>query len=396
MSSGLSFSSYQNWNIWVPVGVGVLATVWTVITVAMSLLWSKSGLPGWPHFTDFAYRFARLLLWDSLQKTSSFQLTLFDQSISSHSVVFLSSITYITFIPAFATFWSVFLFKETYACDPGLDCFLQDSKMFISHPQRLPNCTDHENDTVICLQFVLDYAGGFTAMGGFFAAAIICLQIYGNILVCLTGLIPPRHSRYYCCRAICSVIGTFIFFLTPFILAAIILIFIFLKPTVSELVFQSSENITKFATYFFTLLYIGPVTGGCILTAVVKNGSSTNGYKVDVSNRELQPILTPGHGALPSYTVPSINSTQTVPSINSTQTVPSINSTQKESKRTEVRKTQKPPKSKPKWIENSHKDDDIFPQPKLVGSVVSNSEDTTLLLQQNIETNSETLSYRTT
>ena len=87
----------------------------------------------------------------------------------------------IIFITAFNTFWGTFLSEETFTCDPGLDCFLLQYTNSSEVDQKpLTSCADHENDTIICFQFVLEYSGGFASMSGFITVTLIYINLYGH------------------------------------------------------------------------------------------------------------------------------------------------------------------------------------------------------------------------
>ena len=274
MNADINFKVYQNWNIWLPVGIGLLIIVLTIAVVISSLVRLKSDLSSQHRIrsTNIAFYFAKLFLQDSLQKNKrSSQVTLFDGAISSQLVIFLSTIAPVVFILAFFTFWSVFLFRETFSCDPKLHCFLQNPTTFVIANQPLPNCstTNHENNTIICFQLVLDYTAGFAAMGGVFAAAVVLLQMYSIFLVWLKGL-RPSLPLMKMIKFMCSGI----FWLVPIICGSIILIIAFFEPTIRKIFFQNDESTLLFAVYLLALLYVGPVAGVCTLKAAYVDSHS--------------------------------------------------------------------------------------------------------------------------
>ena len=279
MTSGYSSSTYLNWDFWVPAGVSTLTTLFTSLTVVLSITWFKYYRSSAHHFLELTYQFAKLVMQDSLQRNVQSrppQLLLYDQAVSPVVMILLFTVTPAVFIPAFVSFWASFLVEETYACDPGLDCFYRDSSSFsIRHQQPLVNCTTSDGDTVVCFQFVFDYVAGFASMGGFVVVAVTSLRVYGIVLVWLVGTMPsPRRDRgekCYTCRALSSIVGVFAFFLAPVIIAVLVLITALLQPIVNDIVFQSNERVLKFATYWSCLLFTGLMAGVCTLVTVLGN-----------------------------------------------------------------------------------------------------------------------------
>ena len=251
----------------------------TAVLVTVSIIWFKWYRSSAHHFIELTYQFAKLVLWDSLKRDSSPpQLTLYDRKVSPIFVFLLSTLTPALFIPAFVTFWGLFLVDETYSCDPGLDCFLRDPSSFeIVDEQPLSNCTNVDNDTVVCFQFVFDYTAGIAATGGFLVVAATLLRVYGILLMWLVGVMPSSygHTKGRChpCEMLCSIVVVFVFFLAPIIIAATTLIVVLLHRLINDIVFQSNEGILKFATYWSCLVYSGLMVGICTLVVVIENSN---------------------------------------------------------------------------------------------------------------------------
>ena len=284
MNGGCSYSTYINWDIWVPIGVIILTFILTAVLVILSIISFKCYRSSAHHLIELTYQFAKLVLWDSLKRDSAPpHLTLYDRKVSPIFVALLSTLTPALFIPAFVSFWGLFLVDETYSCDPGLDCFLRDPSSFeIVDKQPLSNCTDVDNDTVVCFQFVFDYTAGIAATGGFLVVAATLLRVYGILLVWLVGVMPSSYGRTngrcHPCKILCSIVIVFVFFLTPIIIAATTLIVVLLYRFINDIVFQSNEGILKFATYWSSLVYCGLVVGVCTLVVVIGNSTSSNRY----------------------------------------------------------------------------------------------------------------------
>ena len=392
MSSGYSYNTYVNWDIWVPIGVSSLSVILTVILVIISIIWLKFYRSSAHHFIEFTYQLAKLVLRDSLQRNLEAvppRMTLYDRRVSPILVILLSSITPAVFIPAFVSFWASFLVEETYACDPGLDCFSLDPASFSAknYQQPISNCTNHENTTIICFQFVFDYTAGFATTGGILVVAVVSLKVYGVLLVWLVGLAPSsrssRKGRCYSCRTLCSIVSVFIFFLAPIIIAIVILITVFLLSLPNDIVFQSNERIVKFAAYCSSLLFVGPVAGVCILTAVI--GSRLRRVSYDVSDTDRDRRLEAGFSE--SFNMSATNLRQQ-PSHTVTSKTTNLNSFYT----TGV--------SMPQPVINEPDEPDLSP-PQLVGSVLSSYHDVTSLPPHHSEssfllTGAKSSSYQTT
>ena len=294
MSSGYSYNTYMNWDIWVPVGVSILTILFVTLIVIVSIIWFKVYRSSAHHCIELTYHFAKLVLRDALQRNLEAappRMTLYDRRVSPVSVILLSSLAPAVFIPSFVSFWASFLVDETYACDPGLDCFSRNSSSFvIDYQDPLTTCTDLSNDTVVCFQFVFDYVAGFASMGGFLVVAVISTKVYGIVLVWLVGIMPSphdgRHGKCYSCRAVCSIVGVFSFFLAPIIIATLILSAALLQPFINDVVFQSNERVLNFAAYWSSLLFAGTVTGVCILVTVIGSHFHRANYHVSGADRD--------------------------------------------------------------------------------------------------------------
>ena len=137
MNGGYSYTTYMNWDVWVPVGVSLVTIIATALVVITSLVWLKCYRSSAHHWIDLTYHIAKLTLSNSLQRDLRAEpprLTLYDRRTSPLFVILLSCLTPAIFIPAFVSFWASFLVDETYACDPGLDCFSRNLSYFALEP----------------------------------------------------------------------------------------------------------------------------------------------------------------------------------------------------------------------------------------------------------------------
>ena len=373
MASGYSYSTYTNWDLWVPIGVSLLTVLLTTLPVVASLIWFKLHRSSAHHSLELAYHFSRLVLGDSLQRdieSHPHRLTLFDRQVSPVVMILLSTLSPALLVPAFVSFWASFLVDETFACDPGLDCFSRDPSSFSISHSRLPlfNCTDldNTNTTVICFRFVLDYVAGFAAMGGVLVVSVVSLRVYGIVLTWLVGVMPSsstrRDGRCFSCQVICSVVGIFIFFLAPIIISVVVLIVVLLVPFINEIIFQSSERTLKFTTYWLSSLFSGTLTGACILVTILGNHLNKQGY--DTTSVENEAEITS------SFIMSATNPLQQEPGR-------SINGTTTTNPSTAVKTESQP-------VLTKYEEPDFNP-PKLVGSVLNSYRDVTSLSPQHTE-----------
>ena len=100
---------------------------------------------------------------------------------------------------AFITFWVIFLVEESFGCDPRLDCFpWQDNNSELLSHTPIQNCSDYDridNVTIICYQFVFQYAEGFGAAGGILVFAASLMKMYEIALFWAVDLPVTKDGR---------------------------------------------------------------------------------------------------------------------------------------------------------------------------------------------------------
>ena len=273
MATGYSYNTYENWNFFVPLGVTTLTVILVVVFIIISYIWSKRR-GGAKYYYNSLYHMNKLIFRDSLQKDDAEPLPefkLYEVKISPKYLIAFFFLLSIIFITAFNTFWGTFLSEETFTCDPGLDCFLLQYTNSSEVDQKpLTSCADHENDTIICFQFVLEYAGGFASMSGFITVTLIYINLYGHILGGLSkGL--RRNSNYHSCMSLSAFLAINIIIIVPIILSVAILILTFSISFLFNIVFQTNARILKFIAYWFSFTFLGPITGLHICRAAIES-----------------------------------------------------------------------------------------------------------------------------
>ena len=196
--------------------------------------------------------------------------------------------------------------------------------------------------------------------------AVASIRVYGIALVWLVGVMPSSHSdergRCYSCRALCSIMGVFLFFLSPLIIASVILIIVLLQPLVNDIVFQSNERILKFTSYWSCLLFTGLMAGVCILTTVIRTHLNRDSFSVRIVD---------GERGIEAGVAASFNMSATNPLQQPNRPVTTTTDTNLNSLYTMC-------KSFPEPIVSDLDEPDFNP-PKLVGSVLSSYHDVTSL-----------------
>lgn len=149
----------------------------------------------------------------------------------------------------------------------------------------------------------------------------------------------------------------------PIISAAIVLIIILLQPDLNDIIFQSNESVLKFAAYWLSLVYVGPMAGGCILAAVIGSSLSRKSYNVDDTDRGLEARFSESFNMTASNPLQQPNNTVTMTDMNLNSSYPPGNSLPQPI-------TDEPDESDP---------------PQLVGSVLSSYHDVTSLPPRHTE-----------
>ena len=138
-----------------------------------------------------------------------------DSVISLFGIIALSTSTF-----AVLTFWDTFLFKKSFACDPGLDCFPDDAGLDADPVQNCSQYIMDENTTVTCYTLALEFGKAAGIAGGLFTAANIVLTVIAFVMLKLYE--KYREGRGRCCVIIVQIviviasvvaipIGTFLF-----------------------------------------------------------------------------------------------------------------------------------------------------------------------------------------
>ena len=174
---------------------------------------------------------------------------------------------------AFAVGWNIFLLERTYACDPGLDCFISENGEQIQNCSALynpannnhsevmgnisnntndGNTTDSSNPSIICFKFVTNYVTAASTIGGLFTfgGGVMSLLAFGNIwmydrVLPKFGKIKARLFMLFL-QAVSFLVSLTLFYVT------------ILEPELANAVLKDRRSYIQFTslvvTVFFTLM----------------------------------------------------------------------------------------------------------------------------------------------
>ena len=156
---------------------------------------------------------------------------------------------------SFVTFWAIFMFDETFACDSGLDCFGfdKDSGNRISDLPLGTNCSEFEsrdNVTITCYIFVFRYAEGFGAAGGIIVFAGVMLKVYAAVFF---RVFDSQSESDPCC--FCRRCAILFLRLSPFLFASFWPVSLAV-PIIRNTVGKTTSGIYQFSSYILSLTTI--------------------------------------------------------------------------------------------------------------------------------------------
>ena len=156
-------------------------------------------------------------------------------------VIFVCSCTAVAF-------WGEFLVKESFICEPGLDCFPfnQHGKAMSHEPI---NCSDYENSNIIicCYQFVFSYGSALGNAGGVLVLASVVMNIQAGLWI---GASSQRRKWGFCCAMgwviFLNVVIEILLLATPFVASYV--------PLVKSTVMSTNGATVQFYAYWITFL----------------------------------------------------------------------------------------------------------------------------------------------
>ncbi len=214
-----SIHSYINWQTIPPVVVAgmlclfaVSLTLTNTILKCCQLLCCK-GTQFTPIAEDFTKGAVKLLFGDIFKEVSldgKPVLTMYNRKVTYFMAQPFFVATILVFAGGFALFWTVFLIDESYACDPNLDCYPVLRKGFVLLP--ISNCSEFQlqaNVTILCYQFVFEFAEGIGAMGGLVTVVVLSVKLVTAILFWFVNS-PPNVKQF---RGKLKVVSKYLYFM---------------------------------------------------------------------------------------------------------------------------------------------------------------------------------------
>ena len=176
-------------------------------------------------------------------------------------LLFLNSVSII--VCSALVFWYIFLLKQTFSCDPGLDCFALNSEDKSPLQQRpIENCSDFEmmnNVTTECYRYVFFFGTGFSAFGGLLKFGEILLRMLTSTLFwgvdAATATVATVTTKSKVSSTLKRIVGGFIVIvlcLSPVVVAVILISFI--VPAI--IILKEFATIIKILLYLLTFFFI--------------------------------------------------------------------------------------------------------------------------------------------
>lgn len=211
--------------------------------------------------SDIIYPYANVIFRSSLKKyldgddRYTYRVKLHRQKIQKLEMFFLSSFTSLIISLAFFAFWDTFLIRNTYVCDPRLDCFERNFIQVFSKP--IDNC--NTTDIVICYEFVFDLIGGSSSAVGVVGIFVLYFNMNLTILSCLRR----NYYSYYC--RICYIFGVLLISVLPCIIIGVCAI-LFLK-VFRDLFERSNLFSLQVIPYVIGFFILAPFSAGlsCVI-----------------------------------------------------------------------------------------------------------------------------------
>ena len=151
-----------------------------------------------------AYQLQTIILSPILKekkKNGTKYCTLQGRKVEECFVTFFLVMAILILFCAISTAWSMMIIRESFTCDPALNCYaFHKEKHFdidIISDNPIENCSQYDNNNTvitICYEIVFNVPEGFSVFGGLIAFATLAI----NIMIAL------MYTLYDCCTCICT------------------------------------------------------------------------------------------------------------------------------------------------------------------------------------------------
>ena len=188
-----------NLYLWLELGPILLVCFLYTLFYIVYLIWSTFCARGHVHKVELCI--VNFAMKELLMKTSIDGKPYVQGRRVRYLVVRILVIYVVTIaVLAFAVGWDTFLIEASYACDPGLDCFI--------NAQPIQNCSElYESDdytningtelTVICYRIAADYALAAAAVGGLLSIGKTLMAAIASANNGIYDLVVAGASKYF-------------------------------------------------------------------------------------------------------------------------------------------------------------------------------------------------------
>lgn len=185
-------------------------------------------------------------------------------TLASMEFLFLNSVSIL--VCSALLFWYIFLLKQTFTCDPGVDCFalsIEDKSPLQQRP--IDNCSDFEmmnNVTIECYHYAFLFGTGLSAFGGLLKFGEISLRISISVFFwgvdAATSTVTTVTTKSKIWNILKRIVGVFIIVILALSPVTVIVTgFSFIISLVVSNIVKEVATLFKFILYLITFCFIG-------------------------------------------------------------------------------------------------------------------------------------------
>lgn len=207
-------------------------------------------------FFDLLYPYTKVVFQNSLKKFQRDGMETPVLRIHGYrlraTLIHVSSVTSLVMASTFLAFWDSFLIKQTFSCDPRLDCFIRPSFVGIAVLHvPLESCT-YDTENVVCFEFVYDIVGGFSSAIGVLGISVLHFNMSLTVFFWLKKMYHTRLSKR-CLKLCCRYSSYFVYSVQVLVYISWIIV-IFTVPVITNIFLLSDLCGVKGVAYFWGLI----------------------------------------------------------------------------------------------------------------------------------------------
>lgn len=201
-------------------------------------------------FFDLLYPYTKVVFQSSLKKirregTETPELRLHGYRLRC-TLLQISSVTSLVVAASFLAFWDTFLIKQTFVCDPRLDCFYREGKTI-----PLENCT-YATENVVCFEFVFDIVGGFSSAIGVLGISVLYFNMSLTVFFWFKKMSHTRLSKRW--LKLCFSCSSHIVCCGQFLMNISWIVLIFTVPVITNIFLLSGLCGVKGVAYYWVFI----------------------------------------------------------------------------------------------------------------------------------------------